>query len=58
LVWALAVLKGVEQEKDRKARENPKIAPKRTRLKIKKFLDDKRWEKFIQIHSSLVYYTI
>jgi hypothetical protein len=42
---ALAVffVPGVEQENDRKARENPKITPSRTRLKTRKFFDDKRF---------------
>jgi hypothetical protein len=51
--WALAVFeeKGVEQEKERKARENPMITPKKTRLKMKKFFDDNLCVKFINTHS-------
>jgi hypothetical protein len=54
--WALAVFeeKGVEQEKERKAMENPMITPNNTRLKIKKFFDDNLWVKFINIRSCFV----
>jgi hypothetical protein len=57
LFWALAVFEefGVEQEKERNAREKPNKAPSSTRLKIKKFLDDKRWEKFMQTPSCMAY---
>jgi hypothetical protein len=50
LFWAWAVFEelGVEQEKERKAREKPNRAPSSTRLKMKKFFDDKRWEKFMK----------
>jgi hypothetical protein len=37
----------VEQEKDKKARENPKMAPISTRLKISKFLEDSFCNIFI-----------
>jgi hypothetical protein len=53
LSWALAVLEemGVEQEKERNAKENPKITPRRTRLKKKKFFDAKVFIKFISLNS-------
>jgi hypothetical protein len=47
--WARAVFCpwGVDQEKDKKARENPKMAPIRTRLKMSKFLEDSFCKTFI-----------
>jgi hypothetical protein len=48
LSWALAFFAwGVEQEKDKKARENPKITPISTRLKMKKFLEDNFLTRFM-----------
>jgi hypothetical protein len=37
----------VEQEKERKAREKPKITPISTRLKMKKFFEDSFCARFI-----------
>jgi len=47
--WARFPFLGVVHEKERKARENPKIIPISTRLKTKKFLDDSLRIKFIFI---------
>jgi hypothetical protein len=46
--WAWAVLAGVEHEKERKAREKPKMTPKRTRLKTKKCFEVNLFAKSIQ----------
>jgi hypothetical protein len=49
LSWARAIipLLGLVQEKERNASEKPKITPIKTRLKIKKLLDDKRCVRLI-----------
>jgi hypothetical protein len=41
--WAL----GPEQEKDKKARENPKITPIKTRLKTNRFFEESFCKKFM-----------
>jgi hypothetical protein len=49
---------GVEQEKDKKARENPKMAPIRIRLKISKFFEDSFCKIFIFCTPHLYLYYI
>jgi hypothetical protein len=53
--WATFALLGVEHEKDRNARENPKIIPIRTRLKMKKLLDDNFRIRFITVSFASMY---
>jgi hypothetical protein len=53
--WATLLFPGVEHEKERNARENPKIIPIRTRLKMKKPLDDNFRTRFIAV--SFAYYS-
>jgi hypothetical protein len=44
----------VEQDKDTKAREKPKMTPTSTKLKTKRSLEDNFFTRFIDVHSPFI----